>query len=170
MSSEKLTEEAQLKAAFTVVGELAALASNLDYQLNLVIVVILNLKVTTMLHGVVASLDVVRKVEILKNWADKIPDASLKKQLKKYARAIEYVSKYRNIAVHSLIGVTDGIVTLESQSTAKFLKSINLETNTRDRPILDDLKNSIKKGRIALVDGKMLLQILETKFAKFRTE
>src|SRR5258708_5522892 len=60
------SRDARFRAAYGVVGELILLATALDHQLNHVLIQVLHLAESPMLEAVVATLDPVRKIEMLK--------------------------------------------------------------------------------------------------------
>jgi hypothetical protein len=72
-------QDAGFRAAYGAVGELVLLATALDHQLNHVLIQVLHLADSPMLEGVVATLDAVRKIEMLKERSKFIAQARWQK-------------------------------------------------------------------------------------------
>jgi DNA-binding XRE family transcriptional regulator len=152
--------DARFIAAYAVVGEIVLLASALDHQLNHVLIQVLHLAESPMLEAVVATLDMMRKIEMLKERSKFISQASWQKPILRYVDKLERVSKLRNIACHTPLIPDDkhGAV-FAPTAAAKLLKGLQLgkEPVAKRMPVAD-LKSAIALGELALGDGLNLIQ------------
>jgi DNA-binding XRE family transcriptional regulator len=155
---------AQFRAAYAVVGELVLLATALDHQLNHVLIQVLHLADSPMLESVVATLDMNRKVEMLKARSKHIYNKKWQQALQAYLDKLEQVSSWRNIACHTVLIPDEkhGAV-FAPAAAAKLLKNLQLGENpTAKRIPIADLQPKIKLGEAALYGGQELLQNFET--------
>jgi DNA-binding XRE family transcriptional regulator len=154
---------AQFRAAYGVVGELVLLATALDHQLNHVLIQVLHLADSPMLESVVATLDMNRKVEMLKARSKHISNKRWQQALQAYLDKLEQVSSWRNIACHTaLIPDEKHGAVFAPAAAAKLLKNLQLgESPTAKRIPIADLPPKIKLGENALFDGQELLQNFE---------
>ena len=162
---------ARFRAAYAVVGELVLMATALDHQLNHVLIQVLHLAISPMLESVVATLEMNRKVEMLKARAKYISNKTWQKSLETYLDKLEKVSSWRNIACHTaLIPDEKHGAVFAVAAAAKLLKSLQLGEHPTAKMIpITDLTPIIRLGASALFDGERVLcnfQILNAKRVK----
>ncbi|MGH9866306.1 MAG: helix-turn-helix transcriptional regulator [Candidatus Acidiferrales bacterium] len=161
---------ARFQAAYAVVGELVLMATALDHQLNHVLIQVLHLADSPMLEAVVATLDINRKVEILKARSKYISNKTWQRALETYLDKLEKVSRWRNIACHTALIPDEKHGAVFAPAAAAMLKSLQLgEFPTTKRIPITDLPSNIRLGESALADGQTLLhnfQILNAERAK----
>jgi len=151
---------ARFRAAYAVVGELVLLSTALDHQLNHVVIEVLPLTGSPMLESVVATLDMVRKIEMLKARASHIHKQEWRKPVLSYLDKLERVSKWRNLACHNVLIPDEkhGAV-FAPAAAARLLKSLQLgEEPVSKRTPIDDLKPILRLGEEALGAGENLIQ------------
>src|ERR1700747_2213882 len=83
----------KFRAAYAVVGELILLTTALDHQLNHVSMQVLHLTDSPMLESGVATLDMARKIEILKERSKHIAKVNWRKPVLDYLDKLERISK-----------------------------------------------------------------------------
>jgi transcriptional regulator with XRE-family HTH domain len=150
---------ARFRAAYAVVGELVLMATALDHQLNHVLIQVLHLAISPMLESVVATLDMNRKVEMLKARSKYISNKTWQKALEIYLDKLEKVSSWRNIACHTVLIPDEkhGAV-FAVAAAAKLLKSLQLGEHSTAKMIpITDLTPNIRLGESALFDGQNIL-------------
>ena len=152
--------DARFRATYSVVGELVLITTALDHQLNHVLIETLHLTSSPMLESVVATLDMVRKAEMLKERAKHISQPNWKRPLLSYLEKLERVSKWRNIACHTpLIPDDNHGAVFAPTAAARLLKNLQLDEHpTAKRTPISDLAPAIKLGESALFDGVVLIQ------------
>lgn len=153
MSATANDEAKQNKEIYAVVGELVLIATALDTLLNAVVVEVLHLGSSPLIEPVVATLDSVRKIEILKERAPFIHNEEWKKRVTGFVSKAESVFRHRNIACHMPAVLEDGKWTLTPVSAARVLKHLDLEKPKAKRFSFDDLKSGISTGEAALGEG-----------------
>jgi len=154
--------------SYAIVGELVLLATALDHQLNRVLIQVLHLGETPMLEAVIATLDTVRKIEMLRARSKYIGQTTWQKAVASYASALEDVSKWRNIACHTPLipDDTHGAV-FAPTAVAKLLKGLQLGKElTAKRIPIGDVKAAIPRAEAALGIGENLIM----NFARVNTE
>lgn len=120
-----------------------------------------------MLEPVVATLDVVRKIEMLKERAVHIEDGEWKSALTKFCSKLESVSRQRNIACHAPPVLVDGLWTFKSIAAAKILKALGQKSDaSRAVGTVADFKSAIEIGESAFGLGIDL----ETNFNRLNAE
>lgn len=152
-------EYVEFRGAYSVVGELVLLTTAIDQQLNHVLINVLHLTDSPLLESVVSTLDMVRKIEMLKARANHITQANWKKPLVSYLDKLERVSKWRNIVCHTPLIPDDkhGAI-FTPTAAAKLLKQLQLcEHPSTKRIPISEIKPQIKIGEAALFDGQDLL-------------
>jgi transcriptional regulator with XRE-family HTH domain len=151
---------ARFRAAYGVVGELVLLANALDHQLNHVLIQVMHLVESPMLEAVVATLDTVRKIEMLKERSKFIAQSRWQKAVIAYVDKIERVWKWRNVACHTpLIPDEQHGAAFVPTAAAKLLKSLQLgKEPVAKRVPYGDLKSTITLGESALADGFALIE------------
>jgi transcriptional regulator with XRE-family HTH domain len=152
--------EDKFRAGYSLVGELVLIATALDHQLNHVLIHVLHLASAPMLESVVATLDTVRKVEILKARTKYISVKSWQKPVLMYIEKVEHVSKWRNIACHTPLipDEKDGAV-FASTAAAKLLKSLQIGKDPPDKRIpVEELRRAISTAEVALGEGQNLIR------------
>lgn len=157
-------ENAQFRAAYGVVGELVLMTTALDHQLNHVLIQVLHLVGSPILESVIATLDMVRKIEMLRERAKHIAQPNWKKPLLSYLDKLERISKWRNIACHTVLipDETHGAI-FAPTAAAKLLKNLQLgEHPTTKRIPIGDVKPALKLGESALFDGQVIIQNFRT--------
>jgi hypothetical protein len=157
MDAEKKERE-QNKGVFATIGELVLVATALDTLLNAVVVQVLHLGSSPLIEPVVATLDAVRKIEILKERTDFIANEEWKKHVTAFVDKVESVIRQRNIACHMPAVLEKGRWTLTPVAAAKVLKHLDLDKpGARFFPI-NDLKDAIKTGERAMAEGVGLVE------------
>jgi transcriptional regulator with XRE-family HTH domain len=152
--------DAPFRAAYGVVGELVLLANALDHQLNHVLIQVMHLVESPMLEAVVATLDTVRKIEMLKERSKFIAQSRWQKPVMAYVDKLERVWKWRNIACHTpLIPDEKHGAAFVPTAAAKLLKGLQLAKEpVAKRLPYGELKSAIKLGESALADGLALIE------------
>jgi hypothetical protein len=152
--------DARFRAAYGVVGELVLLTNALDHQLNHVRIQVLHLVESPMLEAVVATLDTVRKIEMLRERSKFIAQSRWQKPLVSYVDKLERVSKWRNIACHTaLIPDEKHGAAFVPTAAAKLLKTLQLgKEPVAKRVPYGELKSAISLGESALADGLALIE------------
>jgi transcriptional regulator with XRE-family HTH domain len=154
--------DTKFRAAYAVVGELVLITTALDNQLNHVLMQALHLTESPMLESVIATLDMARKIEMLKARAKHISNPAWKKPLLTYLDKLERISRWRNIACHTPLipDRNDGAI-FAPAAAAKLLKSLKLdEQPVAERIPIADFISEIERGESALYDGHVILQNL----------
>ncbi|MDE2167168.1 MAG: hypothetical protein KGJ66_12635 [Alphaproteobacteria bacterium] len=146
-------DTAENKETYAIVGELVLIASALDTLLNSVMVQVLHLGASPMIEPVVATLEPVRKIEILKERASFIRNDVWRKRLTAFVAKAESVFRHRNIACHMPAIFENGKWTLTPVSAAKVLKHLNIADPKAKRISFNDLKAAISTGEKALSEG-----------------
>jgi hypothetical protein len=123
-----------------------------------VVVTVLHLGQAVLIVPVVATLDAVRKIELLKARANHIPQADWKKSLEGFLDKVEKVFKARNIACHTAPVLNNGNWTLKPIAAAKLMKKIDLKTKTIRHVPVSDLRSAIAAGEAALAEGVNLVE------------
>jgi transcriptional regulator with XRE-family HTH domain len=167
-ASKTADDDAQFRAAYGVVGELVLITTALDHQLNHVLIEVLHLAESPLLESVIATLDTVRKIEMLKARSKHIHAPVWRKSVLSYLEKIERISKWRNIACHTVLVPDErhGLV-FASTAAAKLLKSLQIgEDLTTNRTPAVELKPIIALAESALYDGENILH----NFRKVNTE
>jgi transcriptional regulator with XRE-family HTH domain len=152
--------DARFRSAYGVVGELVLLANALDHQLNHVLIQILHLVESPMLEAVIATLDTVRKIEMLKERSKFIAQSRWQKPLVAYIDKLERIWKWRNIACHTpLIPDDKHGAAFVPTAAAKLLKTLQLGKDpVAKRVPYGELKSAITLGESALADGLALIE------------
>jgi transcriptional regulator with XRE-family HTH domain len=152
--------DARFRAAYGVVGELVLLANALDHQLNHVLIQVLHLVESPMLEAVVATLDTVRKIEMLKERSKFIAQSRWQKPVIAYVGKLERVWKWRNIACHTpLIPDEKHGAAFVPTAAAKLMKTLQLgKEPVAKRVPYGELKSAITLGESALADGLALIE------------
>jgi hypothetical protein len=145
------------KDTYAIVGELVLISSALDTLLNQVIVEVLNLGSAPLILPVVATLDPVRKMEILKERASHIRNADWKKGVTRFVDKVESVFKHRNSACHTPAVLEGRTWTLKPIAAAKMLKKLDIEQKKLKHFSFDDLRTAIRTGESALGLGVNLV-------------
>lgn len=176
LSSKKDTLDPQVnsvaterfRAAYSIVGELVLLTSALDHQLNHILIQVLSLTGSPLLEAVVATLDISRKIEMLKARSKYIANSVSQKPLQNHLEALEQITKWRNIACHNVLVPDDkhGAV-FAPVAAAKLLKNLELGENPGVKKVpIGDLASKIKLGEAALAGGEALIE----NFARMNVE
>jgi transcriptional regulator with XRE-family HTH domain len=152
-------KESTFRSSYGTVGELVLITSALDHQLNHVLMQVLHLVDSPMLESVVATLDVARKVEMLKARAKFVSQQNWRKPIVTYLDKIETVWKCRNIAAHTPLIPDDkhGAVFAVAPAS-KLLKNLKLEHPTAERIPIGRAGEAIKIGEQALGQGEEIIQ------------
>ncbi len=92
MKDEHKTDDTtRSREAFAVVGELVMISAALDFQLNRVLIAMLDLGESLMIEPVVATLDQARKVEILRSRANHMSKNDWRTSVGKFCDHVETV-------------------------------------------------------------------------------
>jgi transcriptional regulator with XRE-family HTH domain len=146
-------------ASYKLVGELVLLANALEYQLNHVLMQVLHLTESPMLEPVIATLDVVRKIEMLKVRSKHIAQHNWRKPLAGYLDKLEAVWKLRNLACHTpLIPDSKHGAVFAPAAAAKLLKTLRLENSSIERTPISKIKEGIAIGEHALGEGQTIVE------------
>jgi len=153
------SEDAKFRAAYGIVGELVLITTALDHQLNHILIQVLHLDETPMLESVIATLDMARKIEMLKARSRHISQSAWKKPLLTYIDKLERISKYRNIACHTpLIPDEKNGAVFAPAAAARLLKSLTIsDPREIERLPINDLLPEIRRGEEALYDGVVII-------------
>jgi transcriptional regulator with XRE-family HTH domain len=152
-------KQSDFRAAYAVVGEIVLLATALDHQLNHVVMQVLALTDSPMLEAVVATLDTIRKIEMVKARSKHIAQPTWRKPVVSYLDKLERISKWRNIACHTpLIPDSKHGAVFAPTAAAKLLKNLDLQEPTSRRIPVAELESAIKLGSSALGDGENLIE------------
>ena len=152
-------QAAGFRAAYGTVGEVVLLASAIDSQLNHVLIQLLHLVESPMLEAVIATLDTVRKIEMLKERSTFIAQTRWQKPVRMYVEKVERVYKWRNIACHTpmIPDEKHGAVFVPT-AAAKLLKGLQLAAPVAKRVPYAELEAAIKIGESALAEGMSLIE------------
>lgn len=153
-------QNAKFRAAYGVVGELILIATALDYQLNHILIQVLHLTESPMLESVIATLDLNRKVEMLKARSKHIQQAPWRNSVLAHLDKLERIYRLRNIAAHTALIPDDkhGAV-FAPAAAAKLLKSLQIDEEPfANRIPISDLKLVIKLAESALYEGQNIIQ------------
>jgi len=152
-------QDAGFRAAYGTVGEVVLIASALDNQLNHVLIQLLHLVESPMLEAVIATLDTVRKIEMLKERSKFIAQTRWQKPVRMYVEKVERVYKWRNIACHTpmIPDEKHGAVFVPT-AAAKLLKGLQLNEPVAKRLPYSELEAAIKIGESALAEGMSLIE------------
>jgi len=162
-SSQKISEkvqDAKFRAAYAVVGELILITTALDYQLNHILIQVLHLTESPMLEPVIATLEMNRKIEMLRARSKHIRQTDWRNVVLAHLEKLERISRWRNIAAHTALIPDDrqGAV-FAPAAAAKLLRSFQIE----DEPIasripISDLRPVINLAETALYEGQNIVQ------------
>jgi hypothetical protein len=144
--------------SYAIVGELVLISNALDYLLAEVLIEVLDLGRSPMLMSVLVTLDPARKIEILKTNAKHIENPGWKKGITSFLDKAERVYKYRNIACHTQLILTDGKWTLQPFAAAKVFREIDVPNRRVKSVSFDDLKSAISTAEAALGSGVNLIE------------
>jgi hypothetical protein len=144
--------------SFALVGELVLISNALDHLLNEVLIEVLNLVRSTMLLPVIATLDPVRKIEILKARAKHIDNLDWRKGVSSFVDKVERVFRYRNLACHTQPILTGNKWTLQPFAAAKILKEIDVGEKRFKPTPFEELKGAISTAEAALGSGVNLIE------------
>jgi transcriptional regulator with XRE-family HTH domain len=159
----KITERVQnarFRSAYGVVGELILIATALDYQLNHILIQVLHLTESPMLESVIATLDLNRKVEMLKARSKHIQQPQWRNSVLSHLDKLERIYRWRNIAAHTALIPDDkhGAV-FAPAAAAKLLKSLQVgEEPAANRIPVSDLKPVVKLAESALYEGQNIIK------------
>jgi transcriptional regulator with XRE-family HTH domain len=145
-------------SSYAVVGELVLIANALEYQLNHVLMQVLHLSESPMLEPVIATLNVVKKIEILKARSKYIAQQKWRRPVSAYLDKLETVWKWRNLACHTPLIPDDkhGAV-FAPAAAAKLLKNLKLENPTTERTPISRIRDAIAVGERALGEGEAIV-------------
>jgi hypothetical protein len=155
-----LSKEAE-KEACTIVGELMFRVAALDDQLNRICAMANGLRPTATIEALCASIDLPRKVEILRALAKKMNKPDWRDAIKRHADAVEKINRVRNIAAHSVLVFERGEAVLHSSALAKLLNRVNLPAKTYERVTVKSLVQACKDAQDCLANGDTVLLNLE---------
>jgi DNA-binding XRE family transcriptional regulator len=149
----------RFRDSYRVVGELVLLMTALDHQLNHVLIQLLHLSESPMLEAVIATLDTVRKIEMVKERSKYISQTSWQRPVLAYVDKLERVCKWRNIACHTpLIPDDKHGAAFAPTAAAKLLKSLKLgKDEVQSRIPVSELQSAITLAESALPDGLNLI-------------
>jgi hypothetical protein len=167
MADTKSEAEAeQHKDTYAIVGELVMTATGIDWQLNHVLIEVLDIGGSLMVEPVIATIDTRLKIEILKERAKHISASEWKKGVTKYCEKVEKVFMYRNIVCHTPAVLKNGSWAFKPVAAAKLLKKIDIAKKDVGHVSVNELASAINSGREALGAGENLLE----NFRRFNAE
>lgn len=162
MNSVTESELSSSKHLCESVGEIILLTAAVDDQLNKIVILLLALKNSPMLEPLVATLDIARKIEILKIYGKRIEAQSWSKGFGGHADKIEKLNKIRNQAAHSTMIFIEGEAVLRQSAVAKMLKNMDLPNKKIKNITIKDLKAGIELGEATIESGRVLIVNLES--------
>jgi DNA-binding XRE family transcriptional regulator len=153
------SDDTAFTASYRTVGELVLIANALEYQLNHVLMQVLHLTESPMLEPVIATLDVVRKIEMLKVRSKHISQQGWRKPLARYLDKLEGVWKWRNLACHTpLVPDAKHGAVFAPAAAAKLLKTLRLEESSVERTPIGKIRLAIAAAEHALGEGQNIIQ------------
>jgi len=153
----------RFRAAYSVVGELVLLTTALDHQLNHVLIQVLHLADSPMLEAVVATLDMNRKIEMLRARAKHINNTTSQKALLTHLDKLKKINGRCNIACHTAL-IPDGEhgAVFAPAAAAKLMKNLQLgDSPSLDKIPISEISSVIKIGESALFEGQQLIHNFE---------
>lgn len=150
-------DDSILKDAYATIGELVLTAAALDEILNKVVIESCHLEQSPFLDPVIATIDISRKIEIIKNRSKHIKDKTWSNSLKKFSESAEKVNSARNDACHGSLRFVNEKPVLVGTSISKILKAIVGDKKFEMRYF----KDAIQAGEKALQDGANLVENLK---------
>ena len=154
-------EKKQADDACRIVGELILISSALDHQFNKIVVALLSLGAKDFVEPVVATLDMPRKLEMVKGYMKHMSPSTWHDPIKRHVEAIESVSKQRNLAAHSVLNFQDGKAILTSSAATRILRALDMKTKTINVIHLQPIVDAIRRAERALREGQILLLELQ---------
>jgi transcriptional regulator with XRE-family HTH domain len=156
----KECHNARFLAAFDVVGGLVHITTTLDCQLSHVMIQALHLTESPMLESVVATLDMARKIEMLRARAKHISNSTWRKPLLAYLDQVERVSKWRNIACHwPLIPDDDDGAVFVPTAAARLLKAMTIGEHPKtERYPISIFVTESDRGKATFSAGQNILE------------
>ncbi|MBG0794762.1 hypothetical protein IYY11_15515 [Methylocystis sp. H62] len=148
----------QHKDTYAIVGELVMTATGIDWQLNRVLIEVLDIGGALMVEPVVATIDTRLKIEIIKERAKHISATDWKSNVGNYCNKVENVFKYRNIVCHTPAVLKNDSWTFKPVAAAKLLKKIDIAKKDVGHVSVGELVSAITAGREALGAGEILLE------------
>jgi DNA-binding XRE family transcriptional regulator len=146
-------------SSYRIVGELILLSNALEFQLNHALMQVLHLTESPMLEPVIATLNIVRKIEMLKVRSKHIAQQNWRKPLASYLDKLEVVWKWRNLACHTpLIPDEKHGAVFAPAAAAKLLKTLRLEDSSIERTPIAKMKDAIAIGERTLAEGEAIIQ------------
>lgn len=155
MSTEQ-TNDLEMQAFCSGVGELVLWASAIDAQLNKAVIRACVLTETQMLEPIVAELDARIKVGILKASSKHIAATDWTDAIRSWVNKVENVNGYRNIVAHHQVKIIDGQLVLYSVQAQKLLKSIR-ESSPLPAKNIDDIKQWIEYAKDTYEKGGVVV-------------
>jgi transcriptional regulator with XRE-family HTH domain len=153
----------KFRAAYGIVGELVLLTTALDHQLNHILMHVLHLAKSPMLESVIATLDLNRKIEMLKARAKHISESTWRKALKDHLEKLERVNSSRNIVAHTaLIPDAKHGAVFAPTAAAKLLNNLELgESPALKKTPIAEFSAKIKLAESALGSGQTIIEKFE---------
>lgn len=150
--------QSEYSREFAVVGKLVLTFNALDWQTNHVVIQVFNLGEATLLEPVVATLDISRKIHMLKEMASVINENEWKKNLLSYCKKSELVTKQRNISCHSVPVLLNGVWVFKSIQATKIFKSLDLKEKELSGADIEQFQKAILQAEEALAQGVDLVE------------
>jgi transcriptional regulator with XRE-family HTH domain len=153
-------QNARFRAAYAVVGELILITTALDYQLNHILIQVLHLTESPMLEPVIATLEMNRKIEMLRARSKHIRQLDWRNSVLTHLEKLERISRWRNIAAHTaLIPDDEQGAVFAPAAAAKVLKSFQIDDEAiANRVPISDLNPIIRLAESALYEGQNIVQ------------
>ncbi|MGA3301802.1 MAG: helix-turn-helix domain-containing protein [Methylovirgula sp.] len=155
----KSREVNEFRDAYEIVGEIVLLATALDHQLNHILIQVLSLEGSPMLESVVATLNMNRKIEMLKERSKFISNPDWQKPLAAHLEKLEEISSWRNIACHNvLVPDEKHVAVFAPTAAARLMKNLLLGENQGVKKIpVKELIAKLTLGESALASGENLI-------------
>jgi len=154
------------KNVFAIVGELVMSSCGIDWQLNRVLIEVLDIGGPLLVEPVVATLDTRLKIEMLKERAKHISQDDWRKGVNKYCDKVEKVFKIRNIVCHTPAVLKENVWTFKPVAAAKMFKNIDLANVGVKQLSMQEVSSAVITAREALGAGENLIE----NFQRFNTE
>jgi hypothetical protein len=160
------TKPKQHTDTYAVVGELVMSSAGIDWQLNHVLIEVLDIGGPLLVEPVVATLDARLKIEILKERAKHISAKQWSKGVAKYCDKVEKVFRIRNAVCHLPPVLKAGVWTFKPVAAAKMFKNIDLANRDVRQVSMGEVSSAVLTARETLGAGEDLLE----NFRRFNAE
>ena len=153
---------------FAVVGKLVMMANALDYETGSVIISVSDIGGSDWTSTIIATLDLRRKLEILRAHAAHLRSEELRKDVTRFCDKVDGVLRQRDIACHTPAPLENGEWKFKPVATAKMLKRLDPKKGSLRHTRVEDFKSAIRRGEEALWLGRKLIESFGPLHAKVR--